>query len=138
MIKRSVHYANYSMYRLRGFALLCLMAAVGVAVGAVMVAIDMLVIGTLGLGDLTSSVGREGAGEHLAAIGVTLAMALAAVGISIAISDRCAPLMVRTRDEDRLNSRWGLRWVSISFAMVPFFFVAVVLALMALGFDINS
>ena len=72
------------------------------------------------------------------AIGVTTGMAALAVGIVVWISDRCAPLMVRTREDDRLNSRWGLRWVSISFAMVPFVFVAVILALMALGLDVNT
>ncbi|MBI5311204.1 MAG: hypothetical protein HZB14_09325 [Actinobacteria bacterium] len=138
MFRRSVHYANYSIYRLRGFALLCVMAAVGVAVGAVMSAADMLLIGALGLGEFHSEAAPEPVSNTLMALGVTVGMAALALAVVVWISDRCAPLMVRTRESDRLNSRWGLRWVSVSFALIPFVFVAVVLALMALGFGINS
>lgn len=138
MFKRSVHYANYSIYRMRGFALLCVMAAVGVAVGAVMAAADMLLVATLGLGEFHSGAEAGPLSDSLMALGVTVAMAALAVGVAIWISDCAAPLMVRTRAEDRLNSRWGLRWVSVSFALIPFVFVAVVLALLALGFDLNS
>lgn len=136
MIKRSVHHASYSMYRIRGAALLCVMAAVGVGVGAVMTAADMVLIGALDIGGFRS--GEATTIDALVAMGITLAMAALAVAISIAISDRCAPLMRRSREDDRLNSRWGLRWVSISFAMVPFFFVVMVLALFALGYDVSS
>lgn len=136
MIKRSVHNASYSIYRIRGAMLLCVMAAVGVGVGAVMAAANMVVIGALDIGGFRS--GEATTSDALIALAVTLAMAALATFVSIALSDRCAPLMRRTRDEDRLNSRWGLRWVSVSFALVPFFFVAVVLALFALGFDVSA
>lgn len=135
MIKRSVHHASYSMYRIRGAALLCLMAGAGVGIGAVMASADLVLIGAIGLGSLSEA---GSSSDSLMALGVTLGMAALAVGVAIWMADRCAPLMRRTREDDRLNSRWGLRWVSISFALVPFIFVAVALALMALGFDFNS
>lgn len=136
MIKRSVHHASYSMYRIRGAVLLGVMAAVGVGVGAVMAAANMVLIGALDIGGFKS--GEATATDALMALGVTVAMAALATVISIAVSDRCAPLMRRTREDDRLNSRWGLRWVSISFALVPFFFAAMILVLFALGYDVNA
>lgn len=138
MIRRSVHYANYSLIRLRGWALLCAMALIGAGIGAAAAAADLALVGTLGLGGLDSSAGAHSLGQTLGAVGVTLAVAAVVAGAVIWVSDKAAPLMARTREDDRLNSRWGLRWVAISFAMVPLAFVFVVLALFALGFDING
>jgi uncharacterized membrane protein YidH (DUF202 family) len=138
MLRRSVHYANYSLIRIRGWALLCVMAVVGVGVGAAAAAADLALVGTLGLGGFDSTAGTHSAMQTLAAFGITLAVAVVVMGGLIWVSDRAAPLMARTRDDDRLNSRWGLRWVAISFAMVPLVFVFVVLALMALGLDVNG
>jgi hypothetical protein len=138
MIRRSVHYASYSLLRLRGWAILVVLAMFGGGIGAAGAAANLALVGALGFATPGSTAGSQGLGGVAASIGVTLACAAVVAGIVLTACDWFAPLMVRANDHDRLQSRWGLRWVGISFAMAPFILVGVVLALMAFGLDIGN
>lgn len=137
MIRRSVHYASYSLVRLRGWVIIVFLAIFGAAVGAAGAAANLALVGTLGFAEPGSSAANQGFADTIASIGVTLACAAVVAGIVVTACDRFAPLMVSSSHHDRLQSRWGLRWVGISFAMTPFILVCVVLTLMALGLDIS-
>lgn len=137
VIRRSVHFASYSFARLRGWVIIVSIAAFSAGVGAGVAAANLALVGALGLAEFDNGP-YEGHADTLAAFAITLACAAAVAALVVFVCDRFAPRLVRAHERDRLQSRWGLRWVGISFAMTPFLLVCVVLALLALGFDING
>lgn len=138
LIRRSYEHVNYSLGRLRGWLVMIVVAFFGAAAGAAGAAANLALVGTLGFAELDSAAGDTSLMETFASIGVTLACAAVVAGMVVMVCDWISPMLVRSSERDRLHSRWGLRWLGVSFAMMPFVFVFAVLALFALGFNVNG
>lgn len=137
MVRRSLHQASYSLHRLRDWVIIIAVAATGVAAGACGVAASMVLIGGLGFGESDSGWQVSGATNILFATAVLTAAAVIVIAAMIWLSDRSAPLMVRSNEHDRLHSRWGLRVTAITSAVMPFVLAGVMIAMMAFGFNFS-
>lgn len=135
MVRRSLHQASYSLHRLRDWLIIVAIAATGVAAGACGVAAGMVLIGALGFGDADSGWHVSGALNTLFATCVLAAAAVIVIAAMIWLSDRSAPLMVRSSEHDRLHSRWGLRMTALISSVLPFVFAGIAILMMALGVE---
>lgn len=137
MVKRSIEHANYSLHRLRDWVIIVALAATGVTAGACGVAAAMTLFGALGSGAPDATWQVEGAADTIAAAAVLAAAAVIVFAVMVWLSDRAAPLMVRSNEQDRMHSRWGLRMTAVTSAALPFVVGCVGVLLMALGVQFN-